>query len=298
MAESQLPAHTDRHAQRTAAHNKDQEVLDAVAARWHDVWKSCKQEPVEPKIAVVLSTKRCTAGPARRISWKLGSRLVAQLVPTTGSSQICECFPPNWRSCLLALQGPGRLQAVRLVLSNTAAKSTWLNRAKCKTAASRVQTFVPSTCFCFGTVGGVVPGPKLSQVVRIKWRGRIMPAAITGGIGSPGSEQLAAKLQDSFSEQGFLATLDYTLAFDHVVPEAITSGMAHMGLPVQLANTLFNQWSHQKRILQWKVSSSPKLLETNMSVRTPGRRAVSFSTQHPHAVGFQFYGSTVSCSAW
>ena len=105
MAESQLPAHTDRHAQRTAAHNKDQEVLDAVAARWHDVWKSCKQEPVEPKIAVVLSTKRCTAGPARRISWKLGSRLVAQLVPTTGSSQICECFPPNWRSCLLALQG-------------------------------------------------------------------------------------------------------------------------------------------------------------------------------------------------
>ena len=41
----------------------------------------------------------------------------------------------------------------------------------------------------------------------------------------------------------FLAALDYSLAFDHVVPAAISLGMEHVGLPKALSSVVLDQWT-------------------------------------------------------
>ena len=72
----------------------------------------------------------------------------------------------------------------------------------------------------------------------------IMLTSIPARVDSPGVEELAAKLQVALLEQGYLASLDYSHAFDHVTPRAITLGMKKLGLSENLANTLRDKWTN------------------------------------------------------
>lgn len=99
-----------------------------------------------------------------------------------------------------------------------------------------------------------------------EWRQNVMPAEVAGGPGSPGTEALAAKLNNALQTHGFLASMDYTLAFDFVSPIAATAAMNQLGLPRGLTQVLLYQWTHQSRFLQWQKSYSPEVLHTNISI--------------------------------
>ncbi|CAE7363108.1 CAC, partial [Symbiodinium sp. KB8] len=248
--------------------NKDQEVLDAVAAHWQDVWKACKQEPAEPKIAFVLDYlpqhEPLHGRPSSTDFLEAWQQLGGAAGPDDWLLSELQVLPPGVAELFATVTETWEVAGCTPSALKYSRQLNLVKPHKMRDGSTKSSDLRPINVYSLWYRWWSGAWAK-SKIVRV-WRGRVMPAAITGGIGSPGSERLAAKLQDSFSEQGFLATLDYTLAFDHVIPEAITRGMARMGLPVQLANTLLNQWSHQKRILQWKASSSPKLLETDMSV--------------------------------
>ena len=98
------------------------------------------------------------------------------------------------------------------------------------------------------------------------WRETVLPDSIVGGPGSAGAEELASRLADNLVNQGFLATLDYSLAFDRCNPEVISAAMTHLGLPPGLVTTVRSQWTRQRRYLQWKASVPPTPLQTNMCI--------------------------------
>ena len=84
-------------------------------------------------------------------------------------------------------------------------------------------------------------------------RQSMMPAHIAGGPGSPGTEALAAQLNNAMQTHGYLASMDCSLAFNSVSPSAATAAMSQLGLPQSLTRTLMHQWSNQARYLQCRT---------------------------------------------
>ena len=106
----------------------------------------------------------------------------------------------------------------------------------------------------------------VEQYLVTSWRTQTLPPSIVGGPGSAGTEELASQLADALCSKGYLASLDYSLAFDYVLPEAIATAMKQVGLPHGLANVLQAQWSNQKRILQWRQSCYQHPLRTSIAI--------------------------------
>lgn len=104
-----------------------------------------------------------------------------------------------------------------------------------------------------------------SSCVR-EWRKQNLPHQICGGKGDAGAEELAAGLLDSFHEQGFIASLDYSTCYDCVDPLLATGVMRQLGLPRQLTSVLAYTWSHQTRWLTWNDAVDPTPLFTNMGI--------------------------------
>ena len=48
--------------------------------------------------------------------------------------------------------------------------------------------------------------------------------------------------------------------------KAVTSAMQQLGVPAALATVLCAQWTNQKRLLQWRQSTGPTVLCTDMAV--------------------------------
>ena len=104
-----------------------------------------------------------------------------------------------------------------------------------------------------------------SQLIKT-WRCETLPSAISGGPGSPGTEVLASQCADALHSMGWLATVDYSLAFDFIDAEAVTQAMRQLGMPAGLAQVLCEQWTNQKRVLQWRRSTLPTTLRTDIAV--------------------------------
>eukprot|EP00439_Symbiodinium_sp_Y106_P038428 s5766_g4.t1 len=104
-----------------------------------------------------------------------------------------------------------------------------------------------------------------SQLIKT-WRCETLPSAISGGAGSPGTEVLASQSADALHSMGWLATVDYSLAFDYIDAQAVTQAMMQLGIPARLAQVLCEQWTNQKRLLQWRRSTCPTTLRTDIAV--------------------------------
>ena len=98
------------------------------------------------------------------------------------------------------------------------------------------------------------------------WRQNTFPTAVTGGSGSPGTEQLTSRMADFQDQQGWLASLDYSLAFDRIDPTAATATVGKLGLQTGLCQTLVFQWKHQRRLLQWRKDTYANPVETDKAV--------------------------------
>ena len=66
-------------------------------------------------------------------------------------------------------------------------------------------------------------------------------------LGSSGAEAVAAKALQQWCEQGFIACLDFSKAFDMMDPEIVTEVMRELGVPNEIVEVLKQVWVQHKR---------------------------------------------------
>ena len=90
------------------------------------------------------------------------------------------------------------------------------------------------------------------------WTAQVIHPNVTYGCGS-GAQMLAAKVFDSYSNTGFLGSLDYTKCFDCLRPEATAQLFQQPGFHQGLATRAGRMWTNHKRWLSYQghVAAQP-----------------------------------------
>ena len=65
------------------------------------------------------------------------------------------------------------------------------------------------------------------------------------------TEHMCAQILDSYAKCGYICSLDYTQAFDHVRPELALHCLHRLGCHPHLIGTLKSQWTNQLRWVTW-----------------------------------------------
>ena len=81
------------------------------------------------------------------------------------------------------------------------------------------------------------------------WIANVLPKT---SLTTLGTEHMCAQLLDSYAKCGYICSLDYTQAFDHVRPELALHCLQRLGCHPQLIGVLKNQWSKQFRWVTWQ----------------------------------------------
>ncbi|CAJ1353724.1 unnamed protein product [Effrenium voratum] len=84
-----------------------------------------------------------------------------------------------------------------------------------------------------------------------EWKITAQEPEVGGSKGQPGCENMAADALDEFHTMGYMGSLDYTQAFDHVNPKLAAWNMSRKGLHEGLCRVLENAWTDQRRFLAW-----------------------------------------------
>lgn len=86
------------------------------------------------------------------------------------------------------------------------------------------------------------------------------------GGSSPGAEEHATRMFDAFNTDGYIASLDYSQCYDHVIPADACQAMAMLGLPNALTSTLQFHWEHQVRYIDWNRFVDPVPMRTSTGI--------------------------------
>eukprot|EP00972_Heterocapsa_arctica_P049000 7216877-Heterocapsa_arctica.AAC.1 len=85
-----------------------------------------------------------------------------------------------------------------------------------------------------------------------EWRRAYLKEEIAGVQGAPGSEECAAELCEAFAHDGYIVSLDYSLAFDTMSPGVTVAAMDQLHWPKEVSLVLASVWGKQRRWLQWQ----------------------------------------------
>ena len=81
------------------------------------------------------------------------------------------------------------------------------------------------------------------------------------GKGSASAETCAARLQNAFAKQGgFLATMDWSAAYDRMRPAVSSAVFTQLGLPLPIARLIMEAWGNQQRWVSWAGYTHPQQL--------------------------------------
>ena len=127
------------------------------------------------------------------------------------------------------------------------------------------------------------------------WRASVLPQQIAGGKSSPGAEEHATRMFDAFNTDGYIASLDYSQCYDHVIPADACQAMAMLGLPNALTSTLQFHWEHQVRYIDWNRFVDPVPMRTSTGI-PQGDGLSPLSLACPYDSGSQFRQRQVSRS--
>ena len=84
------------------------------------------------------------------------------------------------------------------------------------------------------------------------WASRHFHPSVSFGAGSASAEVSAARLQDAFARKGgYLATMDWSSAYDRMRPSISAAAFRQLGLPEPLAKLVLEAWSNQARWVSW-----------------------------------------------
>lgn len=152
-----------------------------------------------------------------------------------------------------------------------------------------------------------------------QWAKNNLHKAVAHGKGASGAEDLADYLQSLYSQNtsGFLATLDWSQAFDRISPEATVATLEKLNFAPRLVRTLKQVWGQQKRYICFNQHVhhemlSPKGIPQGCPISplilaiwvTAGLRNVQNATHHSpqlHAVyscymdDRSFWGKSMQC---
>ena len=86
-----------------------------------------------------------------------------------------------------------------------------------------------------------------------QWASQHFHPSVVYGKGSESAEACAARLQDAFTKQGgYMATLDWTSAFDRMQPEITARALVELGLPAAIPKLLLEAWGSQQRFISFE----------------------------------------------
>ena len=86
-----------------------------------------------------------------------------------------------------------------------------------------------------------------------QWASQHFHPRVVYGKGSESAEACAARLQDAFTKQGgYMATLDWTSAFDRMQPEITARALVELGLPAAIPKLLLEAWGSQQRFISFE----------------------------------------------
>ncbi len=72
------------------------------------------------------------------------------------------------------------------------------------------------------------------------------------------TESCAAMVNDRYHRYGYLATLDFSLCYDHIEPEVITEALIKLGFTEDLAELLASVWANIMRYVIFEGECSEK----------------------------------------
>ena len=196
----------------------DQQVLSKLHEHWTAIWDSARQRPSDLKCQTLLDNlPRC---PERR------GRPTKQEFLTTWRNLRGAAGPDNWTD----MEVKELPEAVITCFSDVTRQWELLGTLPDALTFSR-QVHIPKDSKIYN---GLIETKHLrpinvyslwyrlwsstwakSQLIRA-WRQDTLPSYISGGPGSPGTEALASQSVDALQDMGWLATVDYSLAFDYI----------------------------------------------------------------------------------
>ena len=101
---------------------------------------------------------------------------------------------------------------------------------------------------CFWRLWG---GCRLRSQDTKSWVEGWMPAEAYGGKAGVEVMSAAVPLMEAVEKGEYLASLDYSLAFDHAEPKMVTEILRRLGMPPQVVKMIMGVWSDQRRFLQY-----------------------------------------------
>ena len=94
-----------------------------------------------------------------------------------------------------------------------------------------------------------------------RWAARHFHHSVVFGKGSASAETCAARLQNAFAKQGgFLATMDWSAAYDRMRPAVSSAVFTQLGLPLPIARLTMEAWGNQQRWVSWAGHTHPQQL--------------------------------------
>jgi hypothetical protein len=99
------------------------------------------------------------------------------------------------------------------------------------------------------------------------WLEKWWPAQATGGKAGGGVHDALAVLADAaLADEGFMVSLDYSLAFDMLDPGLADLQLRQAGLPAGFAGVLRSVWQDQHRLLQYGGLTHPRPVRVTTSL--------------------------------
>ena len=85
------------------------------------------------------------------------------------------------------------------------------------------------------------------------WVKAHLHASVAYGKGMTGAEELISRLQDRYAcDKGFLASMDWSAAYDRMKPQITVRFLEALGLPAGLLALLGQAWGQQSRYVQFE----------------------------------------------
>ena len=98
------------------------------------------------------------------------------------------------------------------------------------------------------------------------WADQWWPRRAKGGKRGTGVHEAFVDLAEATAQDGYLMSLDYTLAFDHLDPCLVHLLFCHTGMPPNVALVFKAIWTSQQRLLVYDGQSLPHFCDVSTSL--------------------------------
>lgn len=247
---------------------EDTAVLNAIYQHWSEVWDAAAAQPLQTKLNTILRslpTKQpCNGRPTLPEFSKARSRLSGAAGPDGWTADEIKCFPRQLNALFVAVTEQWERAGCTPQPLTFSRQVNLAKTGKIADGCCQVSNLRPINVYSLWYRWWASTWASCNIIK--DWRHDLLPPEICGGPSSPGSEWIASKLSDALPRYGFLCTVDYSLAFDHVDGYVACQALKQAGVPAGLHKILLHQWTNQRRLLQWQQSTRTEILTPKLSI--------------------------------